>query len=60
MNKPTKTNSGGIKFSSDSQTLSSAGSLLGQKGGHTTSNARASASRENGKLGGRPTKSDVK
>ena len=59
MNKPIKSASGAIKFS-DSNKLSAAGHALGVKGGHTTSPSRASASRENGKLGGHPTKSSVK
>lgn len=60
MSKPTKNQSGGIRFKDDGMSLSSAGSMLGQKGGHTTGPARAAASRENGKLGGRPGKSSVK
>ena len=59
MSKPSKNQSGGIRYN-DGMGLSSAGSLLGSKGGHTTSPARASASRQNGQLGGRPTKSSVK
>jgi hypothetical protein len=51
MNKPVKSDSGSIKF-----TLSKAAKALGTKGGNVSSPAKTQAVRNNGKLGGRPTK----
>lgn len=51
MNKPTRNNSGAVKF-----TLTKAAKALGEKGGHVSSPAKTAAVQKNGKLGGRPTK----
>ena len=51
MNKPVKSDSGAVKF-----TLSKAAKALGTKGGHVSSPAKTQAVRNNGKMGGRPTK----
>lgn len=51
MNKTVKSDSGAMKF-----TLSKAAKALGTKGGHVSSPAKTQAVRNNGKLGGRPTK----
>jgi len=48
--KPTNGNSGNIKYTK----LSNAAKLLGSKGGVSKSPAKKIASRENGKLGGKP------
>ena len=51
MNKPTRNDSGAVKF-----TLTKAAKALGEKGGHVSSPAKTAAVQKNGKLGGRPTK----
>jgi len=51
MNKPTRNDSGAVKF-----TLSKAAKALGTKGGHVSSPVKTQAVQKNGALGGRPTK----
>ena len=53
MNKPVRNDSGAIKYT----TLSAAAQTLGKKGGKSTSPPKSAASRQNGKLGGKPSKS---
>ncbi len=48
--KPTKSESGSIKYTK----LSNAAKLLGAKGGQSKSPEKKLASRTNGKLGGKP------
>ena len=50
MNKPVRTDAGGIKYTN----LSKAGKALGEKGGKVSSPAKTAAVEKNGKLGGLP------
>lgn len=48
---PARTDAGGIKYGGS---LSEAGKMLGEKGGTSKSTKKTSASRINGRKGGRP------
>lgn len=50
MSKPTKSQSGGIKFSADSSSLHKAATLLGSKGGAQSSPAKTAAAQKNAEL----------
>lgn len=50
MNKPVRTDAGGIKYTN----LSKAAKALGEKGGKVTSPAKSAAVEKNGEKGGRP------